>query len=262
MTFNFTAPAEPGAYDLQATILGADGQTVTSDRAFPVISEADQIAKGGYPVQAATASSERARVTFRRWPSMRPAITASAGLRNLIRSRSGLPSTWARPEHRARGAELGELPMPLPPVGNIIGRAKLDQVYSTDAGKGGIETSPSLPSPPARFGCTAPSGRPSSVTSFGAFTSTRLEPSALDSIRPNELSPAAGHFSLRRLTSIFAVRWRRLLSFCFQACRWRRLWQSTLPFRSFGGTRAVAQLGRALPWGGEMGFLPILIYFD
>jgi beta-galactosidase len=57
-TFDFKAPTEPGTYDLQATITGADGQTVTSDRAFPVAAEADQIAKGGYPVQAATASSE------------------------------------------------------------------------------------------------------------------------------------------------------------------------------------------------------------
>ena len=59
VTFNFTAPAEPGTYDLQATIVGADDQTITSDRAFPVISEADQIAKAGFPVQTATASSER-----------------------------------------------------------------------------------------------------------------------------------------------------------------------------------------------------------
>ncbi len=64
VTFNFTAPAEPGAYDLQATILGADGQTVTSDRAFPVISESDQIAKAGFPVKAATASSERSQDLF------------------------------------------------------------------------------------------------------------------------------------------------------------------------------------------------------
>jgi beta-galactosidase len=148
--FNFTAPIAPGGYELKATILGADVQTVVSDRAFPVISEADQIARRGYPVKAATASSERSQNNF-----LLAAINAASD--NGI----GWSSEFSDPQWIA--LDLG--------VPRKIGRVVLNweaacatsyrletssdgqnwtQVYATDAGKGGIET---LTFPPvmARF---------------------------------------------------------------------------------------------------------------
>jgi hypothetical protein len=130
----------PGDYDLQATIVGADGQTVVSDRAFPVISEADQISKSGYPVKAATASSERSQGNF-----LQAAINAASD--NGI----GWSSEFSDPQWIA--FDLG--------VPQQIGRVVLNweaayavsyrletssdgrnwtQVYATDAGKGGSET--------------------------------------------------------------------------------------------------------------------------
>lgn len=141
VAFSFVAPSEPGAYDLQATILGADGQTVTSDRAFPVIAEADQIAKAGFPVVAATASSERSQGLFKLAPI------------NVSRDNdTGWSSVFAS-DPQWIALDLG--------VPREIGRVVLDwqtayavsyrletsadgqnwtPVYTTDAGKGGIET--------------------------------------------------------------------------------------------------------------------------
>jgi beta-galactosidase len=141
VTFAFPAPTEPGSYDLQATILGADGQTVTSDRAFPVISEADQMAKAGYPVVAATASSEHAQGNF-----LQSAMNATRDNHIGWGSDFNIDPQWI-------ALDLGT-PRP-------IGRVVLNwqaayatsyrletssdgqnwtPVYTTDAGKGGTET--------------------------------------------------------------------------------------------------------------------------
>jgi hypothetical protein len=47
------------------------------------------------------------------------------------------------------------------------------------------------------------------------------------------------------------------LSFRFQACRFRRIWQSDPSCPIFSATRAVAQFGSALPWGGFSSLPPI-----
>jgi hypothetical protein len=138
--FNITVPATPGGYDLRATIQGADGQTVTSDRAFPVVSEADRIAKTGFPVTAVTTSSER-----QQWSYFLP------GVINVARdSGMGWSSEYSDPQWIA--LDLG--------VPREIGRVVLHwenayatsyrletsadgqnwtPAYTTDAGKGGIE---------------------------------------------------------------------------------------------------------------------------
>ena len=141
VSFDFAAPAAPGDYDLQATISGADGQTVTSDRAFPVLSEADQIAKDGFPVKAASASSDRPQPGY--FQSGVIYIAQDAGM--------GWSSEYSDPQWIA--LDLG--------VPREIGRVVLNweaahassyrletssdgqnwtQVYTTDAGTGGIET--------------------------------------------------------------------------------------------------------------------------
>jgi len=140
VTFNFEVPVASGDYGLQASTLGADGQTVVSDRAFPVITEADQITKWGYPVKAATASSERSQNNF-----LLAAINAAKD--NGV----GWSSEFSGPQWIA--LDVGGAPK--------IGRVLLNweaayatsyrletssdgqnwtQVYATDAGKGGIET--------------------------------------------------------------------------------------------------------------------------
>jgi beta-galactosidase len=140
MNFDFIAPDSPGHYELQATIAGADGQTVTSDRAFPVISESEQIARAGYPVAAATASSQRTQGNFIQAP-------INAANDNGV----GWSSDFSDPQWIT--LDLG--------TARKIGRVVLSwetayarsyrldtssdgqtwtQVYATDAGKGGVET--------------------------------------------------------------------------------------------------------------------------
>ncbi len=139
--FNFTAPAEPGDYEMQATILGADGQTVASDRAFPVISEADQMAKAGYPVTAATASSERSQNNFQL-----AAINATRDNGIGWSSEFAVDPQWIALD-LGTSREIGRVVLNWQTAYATSYRLETSpdgqnwtQVYSTDAGKGGIET--------------------------------------------------------------------------------------------------------------------------
>jgi hypothetical protein len=165
LTFDFDAPASPGCYELKATIAGFDGQTVVSDRAFPVVSESDWIAKAGYPVKTATASSERTAGNFL-------LAAANAASENGVGWSSDFSdSQWIC-------LDLGQPRM--------VGRAVLNweaayaaayrletssdgrvwtTVYSTDTGKGGTET-PSFSPVTARFVRMAGVRR---ATKFGYF---------------------------------------------------------------------------------------------
>ena len=139
--FNLTVPATPGSYDLQATIQGADGHAVTSDRAFPVISEADQIAKGGYPVKDATSSSERAQGNFRQ-AAMNAVLDNGIGWSSefevdpqWIALDLGVPRTIERVVLKWENAYATSYRLETSSDGQ-----NWTPVYTTDAGKGGIET--------------------------------------------------------------------------------------------------------------------------
>jgi beta-galactosidase len=139
--FNITVPASPGSYDLQATIQGADGQTVTSDRAFPVISEADQIAKAGFPVKDATSSSERSQNNFR-LAAMNAALDNGIGWSSDF----GIDPQWIALD-LGTPQQIGRVVLKWDPAYATSYRLETSmdgqnwtQVYATDVGKGGIET--------------------------------------------------------------------------------------------------------------------------
>jgi hypothetical protein len=140
-TFNLTAPKDPGIYDLQATIIGADSQIVTSDRAFPVAAEADQIAKGGYPVQAAMASSENvAGLSIQ--SAMNPAREISVGWSSVFNSDPqwiafdfGVPRNIGRVVLDWQSAYATSYRLETSADGQ-----NWTQAYSTDSGQGKVET--------------------------------------------------------------------------------------------------------------------------
>jgi hypothetical protein len=139
--FDFAAPADPGFYDLQATIVGAKGQTVTSDRAFPVVSAADQMAKTGYPVQSATASSERPQNNFL-LSAMNAARENGIGWSSefamdpqWIALDLGVPQEMGRVVLKWEAAYASSYRLEASSDGH-----DWTTVYATDAGKGGMET--------------------------------------------------------------------------------------------------------------------------